>query len=629
MRRRLAVLTSAFLVGVSSATLGGVESPASGQVLQTDAVYNGYSTGTVVHADALQGLALALPGAAPGGNASQVVNAEVAFSGATVASKGTDGFTFGPRAAAGTIVNEVDQVVQPDLSTPSLPGDRSYGRGSAVEVGLLTPIPDFNNTLILEGKAEASAPPSTDLVDRSITVPVNPVAYASVLRGQAQASYDPDNCILGEPISFGRGFAADAQLLNTGDVLPGGAFALPLVATDAPTPERAVSQSQSVTRLVPQVDIDGNRVGDNFGLMSETRMTIAPITLFKNTPSQVTIEFLGEWVLRAVATGIPGHAYMFYGPGRTSAQNNQTPVLRVIQGTDPAAPPVVNITLQDVLKIANLGDAINNTLAQALQPLGIDVKVAEGPRAINDYRATSKATEGGNGTEASGALDVVRVRVADGSQVAGLQLPASSVLDVRIGHMEALARVPAGGIRCQLPVQKTSNEQEVNPGETFVYSIKVDNPFADCVLTDVRLEDTITVERGVKYSVTNTEPPADSVSNTKIVYNDIGPIPPRSFKVVRITVQVDQDSGGGLFTDHAKATGNCATGSAQGEAKIVVPVTGEVTVVVPRASGPAELPFSRGAPAELPKTGGDPTVPLVGLALLAAAAAARRLSISR
>ena len=631
MRRPVAIFTSALMVAVSGVVLGGGASRVSAQVAHKDADYSGYSTGTVIHADALQGLTLALPGAAPGGNASQVVNAEIAFSGATVASKGTDSVpAFGPKppVPAGTIVNEVDQVVQPDLPATGLAGDKSYGRGSALEVGALTPIPDFDNTLMLAGKAQASAPPSTELIDRSVTVPVNPVAYASLLRGQAQASYDPDNCVLGRPMSFGRGLAADAQLLNTGAVLPGGAFALPLVATDAPTPERAVSQSQSVTRLVPQVDIDGKKIGDNFGLMTETRMTIAPITLFKNTPSQLTIEFLGEWVLRAVATGIQGQAYMFYGPGRTSAQNNQSPVLRVLQGTDPNVPPVVNVTLQDVLKTANLGDVINKTLADALTPFGIDVKVAENPRAINDYSSTSKATEGGNGTEASGALDVVRVRVADGSKVAGLQLPASSVLDVRIGHMEARAKVPAGGIRCSLPVQKTSDKQQVNAGDSFTYTIKVDNPFEDCELTDVRVEDTISVESGVRHSVTGTDKAADSVSSTRIVWNDIGPIPPLGSKTVSITVAVARDSGSGLFTDTAKATGNCATGSAQGAAKIVVPVSGEVTVVVPRAGGPAELPVSRSAPAELPKTGGDATMPVVGLTLLAAAAAARRLTVA-
>lgn len=600
------MLASALLVGVSTAALGGAGSPASGQVAHKDADYKGYSTGTVIHADALRL------------GATTIADAEVAFSGATVASKGTGTVPGrGPGAATGTIVNEMDQVVQPALPAAGLPGDKSYGRGSALEVGLLTPVPNPVNTLLLAGKAEASAPPSTDLVDKSITVPINPVAYASLLRGQAQAVWDNDTCLLGAPLSLGRGFAADVQLLNTGAVLPAGTFANPLVATDAPTPERAVSQSQSVTRLVPQTNKAGGKIGDNFGLMSETRMTIAPITLFKGTPNPITIELLGEWVLRSVANGLPGAdgAWVFFG---TTATENSTPIIRVLQGTTPTT--TLEVTLQTVLNLG-LGtvlQTVNNTLS-GLVP-GTEITVGEAPRSVE---------QGGDGTVASALIDIVRVRVLDASTSPLAALGVTSALDVRVGHMEARAQVPAGGIKCNLPVQKTSDKQQVNAGESFTYSIKVDNPFADCELTNVRVEDTISVESGVRHSVTGTNPTANSVSDTKIVYNDIGPIPPKGSKVVTITVQVAANSGSGLFTDNAKATGNCATGNAQGSAKITIPAAGEVTVVVPRANaGPSELPISRNAPAELPKTGGTPTVPLIGLALLAAAAAARRLSVS-
>ncbi|HVE46040.1 MAG TPA: hypothetical protein VNA57_04755 [Acidimicrobiales bacterium] len=599
MRRPLAILTSAVLLGVSTAALGGAGSPASGQVDHKEADYKGYSTGTVVHADA----------ARVGGTT--VADVEVAFSGASVASKGTGALPGrGPGAAAGMIVNEMDQVVQPALPASGLPGDRSYGRGSALEVGALTPVPNPLNTLLLAGKAEASAPPSTGLVDKSITVPVNPVAYASLLRGQAQALWENDNCLLGGPLSLGRGLASDVQLLNTGAVLPGGTFENPLVATNAPSPERAVSQSQSVTRIVPQTDKAGTKIGDNFGLMSETRMTIAPITLFKGTPNPVTVELLGEWVLRSVATGLPGQAYVFFG---TTEKENSTPIIRVLQGPT----TTLEVTLQQVLDLGlrPVLQTVSNTL-NGIVP-GTEIVVGESPRSVE---------QAADGTLASAVIDIVRVKVADpaASPLAGLGV--ASALDVRVGHMEARAQVPAGGIRCQLPVQKTSDKQEVSAGDSFTYTIKVDNPFADCELTNVRIEDTISVESGVRYSVTGTSPTADSVSNTKIIYNDIGPIPPRSSKTVSISVTVAPDSGSGLFTDNAKATGNCATGNAQGTAKISIPAAGEVTVVVPRANGAGVSP--RSAPAELPRTGGDATMPLIGLALLAAAAAARRFSVS-
>lgn len=603
MRRPLAILTSAVLLGVSTVALGGAGSPASGQVDHKDADYKGYSTGTVVHADAARL------------GTTTVADVEVAFSGASVASKGTGALPGrGPGAAAGMIVNEMDQVVQPALPAAGLPGDRSYGRGSALEVGALTPVPNPLNTLLLAGKAEASAPPSTDLVDKSITVPVNPVAYASLLRGQAQALWGNDNCLLGGPLSLGRGFASDVQLLNTGAVLPGGTFENPLVATNAPSPERAVSQSQSVTRIVPQTNKAGEKIGDNFGLMSETRMTIAPITLFKGTPNPVTVELLGEWVLRSVATGLPGQAYVFFG---TTERENSTPIIRVLQGATPTT--TFEVTLQTVLQLGlqpvlqQVSGVLNGVVP------GTEIVVGESPRSVE---------QAADGTLASAAIDIVRVKVADPAASPLAALGVTSALDVRVGHMEARAQVPAGGIRCQLPVQKTSDKQEVNAGDSFTYTIKVDNPFADCELTNVRIEDTITVESGVRHSVTGTSPTADSVSNSRIIYNDIGPIPPRSSKTVSISVAVAPDSGSGLFTDNAKATGNCATGTAQGTAKISIPAAGEVTVVVPRANGAGVSPAARNTPAELPRTGGDATMPMVGLVLLAAAAAARRFSVS-
>src|SRR5437763_14306474 len=94
----------------------------------------GYSTGTDVHLHVLQQ------------PTSQLVHAEVAFTGATVASQGTNTRpAYGPNqnALAGEIVNEFGQVVQPilpvgtnppQLTPPESPtlltGDTSFARGS-------------------------------------------------------------------------------------------------------------------------------------------------------------------------------------------------------------------------------------------------------------------------------------------------------------------------------------------------------------------------------------------------------------------------------------------------------------------------------------------------------------------
>ncbi|MGI8683914.1 MAG: LPXTG cell wall anchor domain-containing protein [Acidimicrobiales bacterium] len=594
------------LVGTTTAMFAGGTAPVGAQVPAAQANYSGYSTGTVVHADALTV------------GQTRVSDTEVAFSGASVASKGTGAITQPSGAAAGSIVNELEQVVQPPLPNTTLDsnlqGDRTFGRGSGLEIGLATSVgTDVNaNQLLLAQRALASAPPSTGLITKEVgPIKVDPAAYASLVRGQAQARWNGDSiCVLGEELSTGLGFAADTQLLNLGAASPGNdPFPGPLVTADAPTPQRSVSQSKSVTKLVPQTDAAGTKIGDNFGLMTETRMTIAPITLLANTPTPITIELLGEWVLRTVATGLPGQAQVFYGPGTTDLS---TPVISIIQTG------VVNtiLSLQDLLGPTGLGPIVIPGL--------LNIAIGEDPRGIGDTTAASAPTKAADGTVASAAVDVIRVSLLDGAgAVAGALVPGLTALDLRVGHMESRAQVPAGGIKCSIPVSKTADKQTVNAGETFTYNITVTNPFADCELTNVRVVDNITAGNGVKYTVTGTNPAASSTSNTQVVFNDIGPIPAKQSKSVTITVAVAANSAAGQFTDNATATGNCATGSAQGGAKITVPVSGETTVTVPSVTG-GQLPAT--GIEQLPRTGSTgPALALAGLGLLGTAVVLRRL----
>jgi len=607
MKRRLSIVASTLLVGMTTAAFAGGAAPVGAQVPAAQANYSGYSTGTVVHADALTV------------GQTRVADTELAFSGASVASKGTGGITQPSGATAGSIVNELDQVVQPPLPNTTLDsnlqGDRTFGRGSGLEIGVATTVgTDVNaNQLLLAQRALASAPPSTGLITKEVgPIKIDPAAFASLVRGQAQARWNGDaTCVVGEELSSGLGYAADAQLLNLGAASPGNdPFTGALVAADAPTPARSVSQSRSITKLVPQTNAAGEKIGDNFGLMTETRMTIAPITLLGNTPTPITIELLGEWVLRTVATGLPGQAQVFYGPGTT---NLDTPVLSIIQTG------IVNeiLSLQDLLGPTGLGPIEIPGL--------LNIAIGEDPRAIGNTSASSAPTTSADGTVASAAVDVVRVQLLDGAgAVAGALIPGLSALDLRVGHMESRAQVPAGGIKCNLPVSKTADKQTVSAGETFTYNITVTNPFADCELTNVRVVDNITAGRGVRYTVTGTNPAASSTSNTQVVFNDIGPIPAKQSKSVTITVVVAANSAAGQFTDNATATGNCATGSAQGGAKITVPISGETTVTVPSVTGGRELPAT--GVEQLPRTGSTgPALALAGLGLLGTAVALRRL----
>src|SRR5438477_4450493 len=155
--------------------------------------FSGYSTGTLVHADLLQ-----LPGPNP---TSRLVNTDVGFSGAAADTTG--------------LTNPVNNEMQNAVS-PALPTKNSYGRGSGLELGLGTSLPNNPdaNQLILAGLAEAAAPPSTSLVTKEVgPIAGDPLIYASLLRGQAQALSGPTPISVTNPnnLAFGLGFGADVQ----------------------------------------------------------------------------------------------------------------------------------------------------------------------------------------------------------------------------------------------------------------------------------------------------------------------------------------------------------------------------------------------------------------------------------
>ena len=559
MRKSRIVLAAAVLAVMALGSIPG--SPASAQIAFNTADFSGYATGSAFHVDALQ----------LGQTGPVVANVDQAFSSATVASQGTDGITFGPNAKPGTIVNEVDNVLQPNLPNTELDkelkGDRTYSRGSGLEVGLDNSLPIEDNSLILDSKVQGSAPPSTQVLKGEVgPVAASPVAYASLLRGQSVSRWNKDSCVLGEDMSNGLGYAADAQLVNTGAANEDGTFSKPVVAANAPGPERAASSTVSRTRLVPQTGADNKLLGPAFGLMTEARTTIAPTTLFKDTPNEVTIEILGEWVLRTVATGVGGSAgnWVFYGPAATSPESA---VIRIIRGDS-----ITQLTTQDIFGDAGLVVPI---------PGVAEIAVGEDPRAIGG-NAASKPALAANGTSAAAAVDLVRVTLLEQRNAAGAV--TMSAADLRIGHMEARATVPVGGIACSLPVTKTVDREFVAPGDNFTYTIKVINPFADCELTAVLVKDVISVEEGILYEITSSNPPASSQTANSLTFNDIGPIPARGSKEITVGIRILDGSAGGRFTNRATATGLCVQATARGDANVNVSVQGEVVLVAPEVA---------------------------------------------
>jgi hypothetical protein len=125
----VAVLTAAGMLAVFT------PGSASAASFPGSAAFSGYSTGTAVHADVLQ-----VPGAP------RLVDGEIAFSGEAANTAGLNG----------GVINEMNETV----ATSS--AKNSYGRGSAVELGIGTTVPDATkdvNQAIITGLAESSAPP--------------------------------------------------------------------------------------------------------------------------------------------------------------------------------------------------------------------------------------------------------------------------------------------------------------------------------------------------------------------------------------------------------------------------------------------------------------------------------------
>lgn len=556
--RKLALAAAVALIAAAF----GV-SPARAAETFPNATFSGSATGTVLHTDALNS------------GATRIENADVALSSAAVNSK----------RLTTQAVNENNRVLN-----PALPAKSAYAKGQGLEVGLAT-TPPADGQILVAGKAEASAPPTGPTVTREQAVKVDPAAYASLVRGRADARWNDDTCILGTDMTRGLGYAADVQLVDAGGNTNPNEFDAPVVALDDTDPARSVSQSVSRNKLVPNAD-------GSFGLLSEVRETIAPVTLLKGAANQLTIEVLGEWVLRAVATGSAGPANekLFYGPADTTPQ---TPILRITNGL--TAPTTTVLTFQQVFGGTGF----------TLPPLDAvaEIAIGEDPRAIGGNAATSPVVAA-DGTQVAAAVDVVRLRLAGGA-----------VGDIRIGHMEVRSVVPAGGIICPIPVTKKATPSTVTettaPDGKFQVAITIRNPY-DCPLINVKAVDVITRKSGdVTFEIVRDDARNDpkagvggttftNISPTSATanYPDLGTLAPGETKVLNLVIDVL--SGGGEIQDVVTVDGvlNCPDARAQGEARATAALRGTFTLVT-RAN------------AILPRTGGDEALLWLGLPLAA------------
>ena len=422
------------------------------------------------------------------------------------------GFSTGPLAAG------VDELAH---ALPPLAAGEAKAHGRALE----NRIGDEDTTPEEAEPADSQAPPSRAPVTKQQDFAVQQLFKASSLASAAGARAVPNGCVIGSNISYGIGSVTDPRVADRNGIRG----EAPLLALNADG-ERAVSTSQSRTFLAPPVNAQSG-----FGLVAQTRQTVAPITLGPDPENPLVIEVAGEWVLSVYSDGNSQFKATF-GPDPNSLQDKDDnwPVLRIVQGKPGRGQQLFTMTLGQVLGKEGKQDA---------PFLGNTITVGENPRALGDEEGVQNAVETPNLVAA--AADVVRIQTNSGD-------------DIRIGHMEAAVTVPPGGVQCPgVGLVKKSSPQSVRAGDRFSWDISVSNP-NDCTLRDVKVIDTPAPSPGVRYTVKSTSPGATQTADGTITFDPIDQLPLGGVRTLRIDAVADDTSAPGTIANSATAAGTCS-----------------------------------------------------------------------
>jgi uncharacterized repeat protein (TIGR01451 family)/LPXTG-motif cell wall-anchored protein len=446
-----------------------------------------------------------------------------------------------------TTVITRDQLKQPVLIKSSA-GKTAYGHSSGLNVGLLGDVTDEPNVLE-ETLVESTSPAPSANEGNLLELPLSPVAQATVLPGSTAANTIAGGaCVTGKDLSYGDAIIANAQAL-----IPGAG--------------QAVADTDDVSETVSHTRLFAN--GASTGLLSQTTLQLAPITLFKGI-SDLKIEVLAPIQLTASAGGTNGTSVVSYGSTLTDPTK---PILRITGGGSSQT-----LSSQDLF--GNGGIVL---------PLGIaDVTIGAPVHSLTGLEG-SAPTKAANGTNASAAADFIRITVpgalntpgqdpVDGPlapllnpilnpvlagldpALAGLQDALTSaglnVADVRIGHMEASSVVPVGGIDCgsdENPLSESRKDvsaTNVTPGQTFNYTLRIPNR-GSAPITNVTVTDTYSA--GLQF-VSSVPAPASHTGNV-LKYN-LGTLDPNEFATIVMTFKAPTNATPGtVYNNKATITG--------------------------------------------------------------------------
>jgi len=445
-----------------------------------------------------------------------------------------------------------------EFNRPILPkgftADKSYGQGSVAEVGLGVTKDDPNQIAPLVSQAATANGPKVDDKD-PLHVPGSPLLWVDGFHTTAAANWNTNTCVIGEPISsgFSRLAAADAINIDSGmGTNADDSFKQALV-------HAGVVESASFTQLYPGA-------GPGLGLASVAMTHAVHLVLLKGTGNDIQVDVAPALlVVKVDGTQAPIHIL----PDQVTGPN----------GIDIQIPP-------------GAGDAGTDLLLQ--------LKIATLEQLMSSTGPNIKGNVNAAGTAASGSVNVVELKLLNIPEIPG------HVLDLSVGHLEAAAAVPAGGINCPIPVTKTPDVTTVESGKSFTTTIQVDNPWS-CPLVLSNVTDQIdTIEGTATFQVTSATPDpsspnlptADGLTTAKVVWDKGLPtIPPGGHATFTVTLKTG--GGGGKIKDIATAAGavsNCKPAPGSGETTVTgitnakVPVTGTGTLTEPETFVKAILP---------------------------------------
>jgi uncharacterized repeat protein (TIGR01451 family) len=514
------------LVVAAALSAPGAAQAALPHVLAGSSPYSALSDGTLVYANAA--------------NLPQVDIAKVGLG------------QSGAGAAVPSGLGTSDQLLQPLLGK-STAGKTAFGHGTGAGVGLLgsqTAPPAIALTT-----AEATSPAPSTATSQLATIPLAPVATADITPSSATANTTADGaCVLGKDISNGAAHIVNAQAVTSGAVSVVGLG--------------GTSDTTSRTRLITPTKANGSTVTTGkSGLLGQTTQVLAPITLFKGVPgAETTITVLGPLQLSAAAGGVPGTSVVSYG---VVGKGDADPVVTITNGGN-----TTSLTSQQVF-----------TGAGVVIKLGVaDITLGTPAHSLTGLEGTP-VTQAANGTSAAAAVDFVRVTVpgslapngvavggplgtvlnpvldpvatALGAVTGAIQtaLAGLGIADLRVGHLEARATVPVGGIDCSTDNPLSESRKDVSalnvqPGSTFTYDIRVPNR-GNAPITNVKVVDTYPAELAFVSSV-----PAPASRSGHTLTFQLGTLQPNEFRIIQMVFKVPANAKAGtIYHNSAIITG--------------------------------------------------------------------------